>query len=106
MKDDRIYRMRAEVLKALAHPLRLAIVDRLRGGEECVCNLAEQVGAERSNVSRHLSLMVRAGVLTSRKEGLKVFYRLRTPCIIDFFTCVERVLKRNLKEDAVALGRL
>ena len=106
MKDDRIYRMRAEVLKALAHPLRLAIVDRLREGEECVCNLAEQVGAERSNVSRHLSLMVRAGVLTSRKEGLKVFYRLRTPCIIDFFTCVERVLKQNLKEDTVALGRL
>lgn len=104
-QTQRLYEMKAEIIKAVAHPIRLAIIDRLRKGEECVCNLAEQVGAERSNVSRHLALMVKAGVLTSRKEGLMVFYRLRTPCITDFFSCVERVLRQNLREDAAALGR-
>jgi DNA-binding transcriptional ArsR family regulator len=105
-QTQRLYEMKAEVIKAVAHPIRLAIIDRLREGEVCVCHLAEQVGAERSNVSRHLALMVKAGVLTSRKEGLMVFYRLRTPCIVDFFACVERALRQNLREDAAALTRL
>jgi ArsR family transcriptional regulator len=98
--------MKAEVVKAVAHPIRLAILDSLRQGEVCVCNIAERVGAERSNVSRHLALMVKAGVLTSRKEGLMVFYRLRTPCILHFFSCVENVLKAQLADRQAALGRL
>ena len=102
----RLYRMKADVLKAVGHPIRLAIVEALRDGERCVCDIAEEVGAERSNVSRHLSVMVRAGVLTSRKDGLRVFYCLRTPCVLDFFSCVEGVLREQLVEDAAFLGRL
>ena len=103
---DRLYRMKAEVLKALAHPIRLAIIDALRGGERCVCEIAEQVHAERSNVSRHLAVMVRAGVLASRKEGLMVYYALRTPCVLEFFSCVEKVLKQRLAETGAALKAL
>ena len=102
----RLYRLKADVLKAVAHPIRLAIVETLREGERCVCDITEAVSAERSNVSRHLSVMVRAGVLTSRKEGLKVFYRLRAPCILNFFACVEGVLREQLKEDTATLRRL
>jgi ArsR family transcriptional regulator len=89
----------AEVAKAIGHPLRLAIVDFLKGGEQCVCEIALHIGAERSNVSRHLSVMVNAGVLEHRKDGLKVIYSLKCPCIVDFFSCIGRILKQQAKEN-------
>ncbi|HEC03319.1 MAG TPA: ArsR family transcriptional regulator [Phycisphaerales bacterium] len=92
------YEKQAEIAKAIAHPLRIAIIDLLRDGEQCVCDIAERVDSERSNVSRHLSLMVRAGVLECRKEGLKVIYKLKTPCILDFFSCITGVIKQQAKE--------
>ena len=103
---DRLYRMKAEILKALAHPIRLAILETLRGGERCVHEIADEVKAERSNVSRHLSVMAKAGVLTSRKEGLMVYYGLRTPCMLDFFSCVENVLRQRLRESSALLKTL
>jgi len=105
-ENKRLYRMKAEVLHALAHPIRLAIADTLRDGERCVCEVAQAVGAERSNVSRHLGVMVNSGLLTSRKEGLMVYYALRCPCILEFFSCVETVLRDRLTEDRAVLRRL
>ncbi len=102
--DWNLYRMKAEVVKAVAHPIRLAILDCLRDGEVCVCDIAERVGSERSNVSRHLAVMAKAGVLTSRKDGLQVFYALRTPCILHFFGCVENVLRATMKANLKALS--
>ena len=96
----------AEIAKAIAHPLRIAIVDFLKGGEQCVCDIAEYVGSERSNVSRHLSVMVGAGILESRKEGLKVIYRLKCPCIAEFFSCVADVLRRQARENQRLLRAL
>jgi len=93
-----LFEKQAEVAKAVAHPLRMAIVDFLKNGEQCVCDIAEQVGSERSNVSRHLAVMVNASLLTYRKEGLKVIYALKTPCIVDFLACVSRVLKQQAKD--------
>jgi ArsR family transcriptional regulator len=97
------YERQARVVQSLAHPLRLAIAEFLKGGEQCVCDIAEHVGAERSNVSRHLGIMLRSGILHTRKEGVMVFYGLRTPCILDFLGCASNVLRHNLKEDAKAL---
>ena len=92
------YEKQAEIAKAVSHPVRVAIIDFLKDGEQCVCDIAERVDSERSNVSRHLSVMVRAGVLECRKEGLKVIYKLKTPCILDFFSCVTGVIKQQAKE--------
>jgi DNA-binding transcriptional ArsR family regulator len=94
-----LFEKQAEIAKAIAHPLRIAIVNFLKDGEQCVCDIADYVGSERSNVSRHLSVMVNAGLLEYRKEGLKVIYKLKTPCILDFFSCVSRVLKQQAKEN-------
>ncbi|UCC96746.1 MAG: winged helix-turn-helix transcriptional regulator [Phycisphaerales bacterium] len=96
---QQLFEKQAEIAKAVAHPLRIAIVDFLKDGEQCVCDIAEHVGSERSNVSRHLSVMVSAGVLEYRKEGLKVIYRLKCVCILDFFSCVTAVLKQQAKEN-------
>jgi len=101
-----MYRMKAEILKAMAHPIRLAIVDCLKDGEVCVCDIARRVDSERSNVSRHLALMVKAGVLDSRKEGLMVYYSLRCPCVSNFFKCVEGVLRQNAKDAGRVLAEL
>lgn len=95
-----LYERKAEILKALAHPFRVAIVDFLKDGEKCVCDIANYVGAERSNVSRHLAVMLNAGVLRCRKDGLMVFYELRTPCILNFLNCATQTLKHNVDEDA------
>ena len=94
-----LFEKQAEIAKAIGHPLRIAIVAFLKDGEQCVCDISEHIGSERSNVSRHLSMMVRAGILDYRKDGLKVFYRLKTPCILDFFSCVTGVLRQQAKEN-------
>jgi len=105
-KKQLLFEKQAEIAKAIAHPLRIAIIDFLKDGRQCVCDIAEYVGSERSNVSRHLSVMVAAGVLEYRKEGLKVIYKLKTPCILDFFSCVAGVLKQQAKDNKRLLAAL
>jgi ArsR family transcriptional regulator len=94
-----LFERQAEVAKAISHPLRIAIVNFLKDGEQCVCDIAEHIGSERSNVSRHLSVMVNAGLLEYHKEGLKVIYSLKCACIVDFFSCVSRVLKEQARDN-------
>ncbi len=92
--NDTNYKQRAQVLKALGHPSRLAMVEALLEGERCVCELQELVGSDMSTVSRHLSVLRNAGLVDDRKEGLKVFYSLRLPCVAHFLECVDEVLER------------
>jgi len=101
-----LFEKEAEVAKAIAHPLRIAVVNFLKDGEQCVCDIAEHIGSERSNVSRHLSVMVNAGLLEYRKEGLKVIYRLKCACIVDFFSCVSGVLKQQARDNERLLKSL
>jgi ArsR family transcriptional regulator len=93
-KDRLKAEARAEVLKALAHPTRIYIVDVISAeGPQCVCELTERIGADTSTVSRHLALLKGAGVLTDRKEGTTVYYSLACDCISDFMTGLENVLR-------------
>jgi ArsR family transcriptional regulator len=94
-KTKQIYEARAQVIKAMAHPTRLFIVDELARGERCVCELRDMVGADISTVSKHLSVLKQAGIVEDEKRGLQVWYRLKVPCILKFFGCVEDVLKAN-----------
>lgn len=103
---DKLNAMKAEVFKALAHPVRMAVVDALRDGPRCVCELAADVDAERSNVSRHLALMVRAGVLDSEKQGQMVYYALATPCVLGFLGCLETMLRERLAGERELLEAL
>jgi AhpD family alkylhydroperoxidase len=97
-KTQAKYEARAKIIKAMAHPTRLMIVDELaRYDERCVCELTELVGADMSTVSRHLSLLKNAGIIEDEKRGSQVYYRLRVRCITDFFQCVESVIKCNAK---------
>jgi len=95
---------RARVLKALAHPTRLHLVEALRGGERCVCELTEGVDADVSTISRHLAQLRDAGLLACERRGQQVFYRLRAPCVLGFFDCVEAVLDADAGADAPVCG--
>ena len=94
------YGRRAQIIKALSHPTRLFMVDELSRGERCVCELTEMVGDDISTISKHLSILKNAGIVADEKRGTKVFYSLRVPCVLDFFSCVEAVLKSNAGEQA------
>jgi ArsR family transcriptional regulator len=87
------YKNQSRILKALAHPTRLFIVDELAHGERSVRELTDMIGVEMPTVSRHLSVLRNAGILADDKRGLQVFYRLRVPCVLNFFKCVEAVQK-------------
>lgn len=88
---------RAQIIKAIAHPTRLFIVEELSRGERCVCELRDLIGADISTVSRHLSVLKHAGIVDDDKRGLQVWYQLRVPCILNFFGCIEEVLKANAR---------
>ena len=103
---QQFYGRQADIIKAFAHPLRLAILDFLSDGRQCVCDIADHVGSERSNVSRHLSVMLNAGILEQHKKGLKVLYKLKTPCILKCLSCITAVLKEQIKNDDKLLKAL
>jgi ArsR family transcriptional regulator len=104
--SKKLYEMKAEVIQAAGHPIRLAIIDFLKDGERCVCDIATHVGAKRSNVSRHLSVMLQAGIVDCRKDGLRMIYSLKTPCILNFLSCVTDVLRDQVKAQTAVLRRL
>ena len=92
------YEARADILKALAHPARLLIVDELsKHGERCVCELTKLIGSDMSTVSRHLAQLKGAGIVEDEKRGQMVFYRLRVQCLTSFFACIEAVMACNAK---------
>ena len=89
------YKTQARIIKALAHPTRLFIVDELSRGERCVNDLTDMIGVEMPTVSRHLSQLKSVGILEDEKRGSQVFYRLRVPCVLNFFKCVQAVQKNG-----------
>lgn len=93
-----LFEARARIVKAMAHPTRLFIVDELSRREHCVCELTEMIGADTSTVSKHLSILKNAGIVSVDKRGSQVFYQLRVPCILNFFGCVEGVMKSSARE--------
>jgi ArsR family transcriptional regulator len=92
------YEARAKIIKAMAHPSRLFIVEELQKKERCVNELTEMIGADASTVSKHLSILKNAGLVTDEKRGASIFYTLQTPCILNFIGCVEEVLETNVEK--------
>jgi ArsR family transcriptional regulator len=105
-QTKRLYEMKAQIIQAVGQPIRMAIIDFLKDGEQCVCDIVKSVGAERSNVSRHLSVLLNNGIVECRKDGLKMMYSLRTPCILNFFSCVTDVLRAQLAKNNEVLQEL
>ena len=99
------FEAKARIIKAMAHPTRLFMVDVLSHKEQCVCELTRMVGADTSTVSKHLAILKAAGIVEDEKRGLQVWYSLKVPCILNFFGCVEQVQKLAAREHRTALSR-
>ncbi len=96
-KTKKLFDARAAVLKAMAHPTRLFMLDQLAAGEQCVAELTRMVDVDMSTVSKHLNVLKGAGLVDIDKRGSQIFYSLRTPCIMNFFGCLESVLEHNAR---------
>ncbi|MFH1074181.1 MAG: metalloregulator ArsR/SmtB family transcription factor [Candidatus Firestonebacteria bacterium] len=95
---EKIYHLQANILKALAHPIRIKIVEFLSRGEQCVCKIVPAAGGERTGVSKHLAILTKAGILSARKKGLFVYYSLKAGCVCNFLSCCEKVISEHFKE--------
>ena len=101
-KTQARFEARAAIIKAMAHPTRLFIVDELSRNERCVCELKDKIGADMSTVSKHLSILKGAGIVENEKRGSRIFYRLAMPCILNYLECVEMAI-RSAAETQLAL---
>ena len=95
---NKIFEMQCEICKALGHPLRIAIVDRLKDEETSASDLIAELGLSKANLSKHMALLTHGGIVESRKEGRQIFYRLTDPDIHRACTIMRSILYRRLKE--------
>lgn len=92
---DSTHNLHEEVLKAIAQETRLSILELLRDGERCVCEIFPAINQEQSNVSRHLNMMQKAGILTRRKDGLKIFYAVKHPEVLAIVDLAGAIVQRE-----------
>jgi ArsR family transcriptional regulator len=93
-----IMELESGVFNALAHPLRLKILGKLRDGPCCVCKIIPYVGAEQSNVSHHLAILKNAGIVRCQKKGLEVWYEVADQRIFEIIDILEECIIGNLKK--------
>ena len=93
---EELYSKEAGILKAMAHPTRLFILNAIKKKEVCVCELTERVGDDISTVSKHLLVLKNAGLVTSRRQGNWLYYSLKCPCVLDFSACVRAMGAKNV----------
>jgi len=93
----RKYAVRARIVKALANPIRLMMLDLLKEGGQSVSDLVNKIGCTYATASKHLSVLRAAGLVEDRKDGREVYYRLRCPCVLRFFECVEAVIREDMR---------
>ena len=91
---------RAKVMKALASPARLKIVDELSRGERCVCELQPLFPMNKSTLSRHVAALKNVGIVGERRDGVRIYLRLLTPCVTNMFDCAMGVIRAEAKRQA------
>ncbi len=82
------YEEKSEIFKALSNPVRLQIIDILSEGEKCVCEITQIMKCEQPHISKSLAKLKAAGLITDRKDGLNVYYKLTIPCLSNFIKCL------------------
>jgi len=100
---DKVNQNKSDILKALAHPTRLNILESLREGERCVCEIIDLVDTEQSNTSQHLAVLKKMGILTSRKDGLKVIYKVKYDEIFKILDMLENLVASQMEDNLAFL---
>lgn len=87
--------LKANILSALAHPNRVRILEFLKNGVKCNCEIAPALNLEQSNLSRHMKILVQEGIVTSWKDGLRVNYKITDERIIDILNSAGSVARKE-----------
>lgn len=97
--NTKVYELKASLLSALGHPNRLRILEFLQGEEKCNCDIYPALHLEQSNLSRHMRVLQEAGIVSARKEGLRVYYQVIDPKIYRILEIVTEIVKNHLKRN-------
>ena len=106
MMDDMVFKIKADFLKGLAHPVRLQIIEYLKNGEASVGKLVKELGVEQSNLSRHLGTLRDLGVLEARQEKTMVYYNIHDHDIFKVLRPIAELLKKKLMKSKQLLKGL
>jgi len=104
--DERAIQLKSEVLKALAQPTRLKILECIRGGEKCICEIVPAINGEQSNISRHISVMQKSHLISTRKDGVRVIIKVKGPEVFEILDKVGLLLRRELMEQRKVLAQI
>ena len=104
--EEKVLELKAEILKALAQPTRLKILELLRNGERCICEIVPAINGEQSNISKHISLMQKCHLITTRKDGVKVMVNVKDPRVFEILDKVSAILKNQMKEQERLLAQI
>jgi ArsR family transcriptional regulator len=104
--EERVIELKAEVLKVLAQPTRLKILELLRDGERCICEIVPAINGEQSNISRHISLMQKSQLVTTRKDGVKVMVKVSDPKIFEILDSINIILRNRMSEQSRLISSL
>jgi DNA-binding transcriptional ArsR family regulator len=96
--EEQVIELKAEILKAMAQPTRLKILECLRKGEKCICEIVPAINGEQSNISRHISLMQKCRLVTTRKDGVRVIVKVKDPKIFAVLDRISQILQSQIKE--------
>lgn len=94
-QNDEKLEIKSNILKGLAHPVRIAVAQMLEDREICACEIAEQFTIDRTTVSKHLALMTRQGILEARRDGSNMYYTLKMKCLISVLKCIDGIIERG-----------
>ena len=95
--------IRSKIIKAMAHPVRLIVIEFLKDGEHSFSDIFDLFQLDKSTVSKHLLVLKEAGIVSSKKDGVDMIYKLEVPCVTDFFSCVTAVIESNVKKQQACL---
>ncbi len=104
--EELAYKIKADFLKALAHPLRLQIIEFLKNGEQNVGTIVKKIGIPQSSLSRHLLELREAGILKSRQQGTVIYYGIEDKGILEVLRPIAELLKKKLRKTATVLSSL
>ncbi len=104
--EELVFKVKADLLRSLAHPSRLAILEYLREKEASVGEMVSGLGIEQSSLSKHLSVLKQSGMLNSRQEKVTVYYSVKDKDIFIVLRTISEILMKKFREGEVVLKHL
>jgi len=99
LTEKKVYQLHSELCKTLSHPKRLEILNLLRDGEKSAGELVSLTDSSKANLSQHLAVLRQRRIVSTRREGVNIFYRMANPKMIKACDIIREVLFEQLVED-------